>query len=162
MKLEDNINGLFDLMPQKRILIVADEGESSKRAVMFVADLLGGHTGFSVSLVNFTRIIDDVYKGDDVYKWIRDRRVEKDTLLEKYKQILISAGFLEQNISIETIIESFSSTAQRIIDFQRENNFCILVIGNRELNQQEEILYGSTTKRIINIGKKNCAVWVID
>ncbi|MBF0473057.1 MAG: universal stress protein [Nitrospirae bacterium] len=158
----DNNEKLIDLLPQKRILIVADDADSSKRAVMFVADLLGGQAGYSISLVNFTRIPVDLFPGDEAVEWAKNKHVDVEIMLESYKGILMSAGFLESAISSQIIIEPFSSTAQRILDFQRENNFCILVIGNRDLKREEEILFGSTTKRIINICKKNCAVWVID
>lgn len=159
---EDVSPTLPELLPLKRILIVADEMESSKRAVMFVADLLGGHEGYSVSLVNFTRIPIDLIPQEEVEEWVKKRHIEIGLMLKAYKDILISAGFREESISLQIIIEQFSSTAQRILDFQRENNYCILVIGNRDLKREEEILFGSTTKRIINICKKSCAVWVID
>jgi nucleotide-binding universal stress UspA family protein len=95
----------------RHILIAVDESENAKRAVQYVADLLGGTPGFRVVLVAIIpEPTEDFLAADENRQdWIRKYRSRVLAVLEDCRQLLFDAGFEER----EELL--FGSTSNKIL-----------------------------------------------
>jgi nucleotide-binding universal stress UspA family protein len=75
----------------RNILIAVDESENAKRAVDYVAQLLGGIEGFNVTLLHVIPEPEEDYfpKPEDREHWLENYRVKIEGLLDSYRRILI-------------------------------------------------------------------------
>lgn len=152
-----------DRMQDKHFLVAVDGSESSKRAVMYVADLLGGFPDVTVTL--FTIIPepekDFFERDDDKRAWINDATKGADTMLENYRQILIQAGFSEDKVKIRSCVYEGTSIVDIILETHCDLSCCTVVVGRHHKSRTEEFLFGSISSKLIHEAK-NCAVWVVE
>lgn len=150
-------------LKDRHILIAIDESENAKRAVLYVADFLGGFPGFRVTLLNIIpEPPEDYFKTpEERLKWIEEHRHKTEKMLENYRQILIQSGFSEDKTSVKLIIKDCPSVAECILDELNKLKACTAVVGRRGISKKEEFLFGSTSSKIIHEAK-NCSVWVIE
>ncbi len=154
---------LLSLVKDKHILIAVDESESSKRAVLYVADFLGGSPGFRVTVVSFILIPEDDYfrEEEERAEWVERKRVEAGNMLGKYQKILIGSGFPEEKIFGKAVVKDCHSIAECIIEEQQKLGSCTVVVGRRKISRKEEFLFGSTSNKLLHM-PKNCSVWIIE
>ncbi len=150
-------------MKDKHLLIAVDESDSSRRAVLYVADFLGGFPGFAVTLM---RIIpgpeQDFFDTDDEQNaWVRGQLAESNTMLENYRQVLIQSGFPEDKVRYRACVAETKSFAEAILDTRCDLTCCTVVVGRHHHSKAEEFLFGSTSSKLIHEAK-NCAVWVVE
>ena len=91
------------IMPIKdrHLLVAVDESDSSKRAVLYVADFLGGVPGFAVTLFSIIPEPEEDFFASDAEReaWI-DKQIDKAyRRLDTYRTILIQSGFPWAHIS---------------------------------------------------------------
>jgi nucleotide-binding universal stress UspA family protein len=147
----------------KHILIAVDETESSKRAVLYVADILGGFPGFRVTLL---RVIpepeEDFFDtAEEQAAWTRKNLEAARAMLENYRQILNQAGFPPDKIQIRACVGEAKEFADVILEAQRGMESCTVVVGRHHKTKTEEFLFGSTSTRLIHEAR-NCAIWVVE
>ncbi len=147
----------------RHILVAADDSENAKRAVLYVADFLGGVAGFRVTILNvIPEPPEDYFRtAGERESWIKDSRAGAARMLEAYRLILLQAGFGEEKVSTAVDIRACPSVADCILDMQQTLGCCTVVIGRRGISRREEFLFGSTSNKIMRSGK-NCAIWVIE
>ncbi|MBI5195359.1 MAG: universal stress protein [Nitrospirae bacterium] len=147
----------------KHILVAVDQSESSKRAVLYVADFVGGFPGFTVTLLSIiSEPSEDFFETDDERKiWISNTTEKSVKLLEKYRQILIQSGFPEEKVKTRVCVDAPGSLSELILSFQCGLNCCTVVVGRHHKSKTEEFLFGSTSSQIIH-DAKNCAIWVVE
>lgn len=147
----------------KHILIAVDESENAKRAVLYVADFLGGFPGFRVTLLHVIPEPPEDYfdKEEERHQWIESQSNKMKRLLENYKNILIQSGFPEDKIKIIIDIRPCPSIAACILDELSKIKACTVVVGRRGISRKEELIFGSTSNKILHEAK-NCSVWVIE
>ena len=147
----------------KHLLIAVDESDSSRRAVLYVADILGGFPGFTVSLL---RIIPEPEEDffdtrDELNSWIKNQTEGANKLLENYRQILIQSGFPGDKVRYRACVGEGKSFAEAILETRCELTCCTVVVGRHHHSKAEEFLFGSTSSKLIHEAK-NCAVWVVE
>ncbi len=147
----------------RRILVAVDNSENAERAILYVADFLGGVPGFSVTILSvIPEPPEDYFETDrERNAWIGKRKSETVRMLDKYRRILLQSGFAEDKVETVADIRKCRSVADCIIDMQQKLRCCTIVIGRRGVSKKEEFLFGSTSSRIVRSGK-NCAIWVIE
>ncbi|HYA14138.1 MAG TPA: universal stress protein [Syntrophales bacterium] len=147
----------------RRILIAVDNSENAERAILYVADSLGGVSGFYVTILTVIPEppADYFETATECNSWIEEQKSEATRMLDKYRQILIQSGFVEDKVETIMDIRKCPSVADCIIDVQQKLKCCTIVIGRRGVSKKEEFLFGSTSSKIVRSGK-NCAVWVIE
>jgi nucleotide-binding universal stress UspA family protein len=155
--------GHRDHEKKKHILIAVDESENAKRAVQYVADLLAGAPGFRVVLVSIIpEPTEDFLAADeDRQEWIRKCRSRETAAVEDYRRLLHVSGFEEGQI--EVVIDNMycPSVAECIINEQKKLGCSTIVLGRRGVSRREELLFGSTSNKILHEAK-DCAVWVVE
>jgi len=147
----------------KHLLIAVDQTESSKRAVLYVADFLGGFPGFAVTLLTIIPEPEkDFFENEaEQIAWIGNEREKTKQRLENYRQILIQSGFPENKVDVKLCMGNAKSLSEMIITFQCDLKCCTMVVARHHKSKTEEFLFGSTSNHLIHEAK-NCAVWVIE
>ncbi len=147
----------------KHLLIAVDESDSSRRAVLYVADFLGGFPGFRVSLISIIPEPEqDFYETEAELKaWVVEKTSKANKLLEHYKTILIQSGFPEDKVRFQACVGDAKSLSDSILDIRSDLTTCTVVVGRHHKTKTEEFLFGSTSNRLVHEAK-NCAIWVVE
>jgi len=147
----------------KHLLIAVDESESSKRAVLYVADIVGGFPGFIVTLLSIIPEPEEDFFDSEAEEtaWLREKMAAANKMLENYRQVLIQAGFPHDKVRIRSCVGEEKSFAEAILDTRCGLTCCTVVVGRQHKSKTEEFLFGSTSSRLIREAK-NCAVWVVE
>jgi nucleotide-binding universal stress UspA family protein len=146
----------------KNVLIAVDGSENSQRAVSYVAQLLGGMTGFKVIILHIIQDPEDDYFPSSAEKdqWLDKYRARMSTLLESYRQILIDAGFDPTRVAVRSPLRYCPSLAECILAEREESKYDTIVVGRQGLSRKERFLFGSVSSKIVNHAG-NCTVWVV-
>jgi nucleotide-binding universal stress UspA family protein len=147
----------------KHVLLAVDETESAKRAVMYVADMLGGVPGFRVTVFHLVpEPAEDHFDSDEERAgWVTDRTGRARRLVEGYREILVQAGFQNQKVDTGVSVRFCASVAECLLEEVERLGACTVVLGRRVLSHKEEFLFGSTSNRTLHLAR-NCAVWVVE
>jgi nucleotide-binding universal stress UspA family protein len=147
----------------RNILIAADESENAQRAVAYVGNLLGGIQGFKVTVLHVIREPEEDFlpEGVDKDQWYDEYRQQVDQMFEKYRNILIDAGFNPEDVSTRSTIRYCPSMAECILAERDDTEYSTLVVGRKGLTHKEEFLFGSISGKIVR-NAKNCTVWVVE
>jgi nucleotide-binding universal stress UspA family protein len=146
----------------KRVLIGVDGSEDSGKAVKYVADFLGGLPGFLVILLHIIASPPEDYffTDEDLGKWVAERRISAIDMVENYRRVLVHSGFPEDKVTVMIEARYCPSVAECILDLQEKTDSCTIVIGRKNLSRKEELLFGSTSERLLH-EERNCALWLI-
>jgi nucleotide-binding universal stress UspA family protein len=147
----------------KQFLIAVDESESSKRAVLYVADIVGGFPGFMVTLLSIIPKPEEDFFDSEAEEtaWLKEKREGANKMLENYRQIMIQAGFPPDKVRIRSCVGEEKSFAEAILDTRCDLTCCTVVVGRHHKSKTEEFLFGSTSSKLIHEAK-GCAVWVVE
>lgn len=150
-------------MKDKHLLIAVDESDSSRRAVLYVADFLGGFPGFAVSLLSvIPEPEEDFFDSErEMNDWIKEKLDKTNALLENYRQILIQSGFPADKVRYKACVGEARSFAEAILETRCDLTCCTVVVGRHHKSKTEEFLFGSTSSKLVHEAK-NCAVWVVE
>lgn len=147
----------------RNILIAVDESENAQRAVAYVGKLLGGIKGFKATVLHIISEPNQDYfpKESDKDQWYNEYSNNVEKMLDKYRNILINAGFNPEDVSIRSTIRNCPSMAECILAERDNTEYSTLVVGRKGLTHTEEFLFGSVSGKIVRTAK-NCTVWVVE
>lgn len=147
----------------KHLLVAIDQSDSSRRAVLYVADFLGGFPGFRVTLLSIIPEPEEDFfdTGEEKVAWIKENRERANKMLENYRQVLIQSGFEADKVRIRSCVGDVTSLSEAILDTRCDLTCCTVVVGRHHKTKAEEFLFGSTSNRLIHEAN-NCAVWVVE
>jgi nucleotide-binding universal stress UspA family protein len=147
----------------RNILIAVDASENSRRAVQYVAGMLGGMKGFKATVLHVIREPeeDEFPVEGEKEKWYPAHRQHVDRMLEEYRRMLIDAGFAPEDVSTRSTLRYCPSMAECILAEQDLLKYATLVVGRKGLSHKEEFLFGSISGKIVRIAR-NCTVWVVE
>ncbi len=147
----------------KHLLVAVDESDSSRRAVLYVADFLGGFPGFTVTLLRVVPAAEEDFfeTEEELNRWTAEKLQAANKMLSNYRQILIQAGFPEEKVRYRACVEETGSFSDAILETRCDLTCCTIVVGRHHKSKTEEFLFGSTSNRLIHEAR-NCAVWVVE
>ncbi len=147
----------------RNILIAVDASENSRRAVQYVAGMLGGMKGFKATVLHVIREPeeDEFPVEGEKEKWYPAHRQHVDRMLEEYRRMLIDAGFAPEDVSTRSTLRYCPSMAECILAEQDLLKYATLVVGRKGLSHKEEFLFGSISGKIVRTAR-NCTVWVVE
>ncbi len=147
----------------KHVLIAVDQSESSKRAVLYVADFLGGFPGFKVTLLSVIPEPEEDFFEDKQERtdWIKKKEGETRQMLENYRRVLIQSGFPEDKVITSSHVGEGKSMAEAILETRCDLSCCTIVVGRHHHSRTEEFLFGSTSSKLVHEAR-NCAIWVVE
>jgi len=148
---------------ERHLLVAVDASENSKRAVMYLADFFCGDRNVFITILSIIPEPSEDYftTEEEREKWIADQNAEMTKTLDGYKDILLGAGFRENQIDARLIIRQCTSIGDAIIEEQEKLHCCIVVVGRRGISHNEEFIFGSTSNKILHHAT-NCAVMVVE
>jgi nucleotide-binding universal stress UspA family protein len=146
----------------RNVLLAVDDSANARRAVAYVAFMLGGLQGWRVTLLHVISEPEEDYfaKIEEKQKWLEEYRRRVDTFLERYRRELVGAGFPEEAVKTSSPLRFCPSIAECILSELDRTQYGTLVLGRQGLSRKEEFLFGSVSKRIVGQAR-NCAVWVV-
>ena len=146
----------------RNILIAVDESDNARRAVSYVAQLLGEFDGFKVAVLHVIPDPEEDYfpTSEEKDKWLRKHKEKIDRLLEEYRRLLIDAGFAKDAVSTRSTLRYCPSMAECILAERDETLYDTIVVGRQGLSRKEQFLFGSISSKIVNHAS-NCTVWVV-
>lgn len=147
----------------KHFLIAIDETDSSKRAVLYVADIIGGVPGIGVTLMSIIPEPEEDFFDSEAEQiaWTKEKMAAANKLLDNYRQVLIQAGFAPDKVRIRSCVGEEKSFADAILETKCDLTCCTVVVGRHHKTRAEEFLLGSTSSKLVHEAK-NCAVWVVE
>ncbi len=151
------------LNKNRNILIAVDGSENSKRAVLYVSEIINGMEGFHVTIVHIISIPPDDYFVSEVEKasWIGTKSLEGNKILQEHLNLLLISGYYKEDVETKLIVKECISIAECIIEEQKNLNCGTIVIGRRGISKKEEFIFGSTSNKLLH-ESKDCSVWVIN
>ncbi len=152
-----------NLVKDKHLLIAVDETDGSRRAVLYVADFLGGFPGFTVTLLSIIPDPElDFFDSEaEMNEWLKNELDATNKMLENYRQVLIQSGFPEDKVRYRACVGESKPMSDAILETRCDLTCCTVVVGRHHKTKTEEFLFGSTSNRLIHEAK-NCAVWVVE
>ncbi len=147
----------------RNILIAVDESDNSKRAVQYVANILGGVKGFKVTVLHVIREPEEDFfpAENEKEKWYQDYGRKTDRMFEEYSLLLVNAGFANEDVSTRKTLRYCPSMAECILAERNSLEYGTLVVGRKGLSRKEEFLFGSISGKIVRTAR-NCTVWVVE
>ena len=147
----------------KNMLIAADESDNSRRAVQYVANILGGVKGFKVTVLHVIREPEEDFFSSETEKekWYQDYRRKAGLILDEYSRMLVDAGFDSEDVSTRLTVRYCPSMAECILAERDKLEYGTLVVGRKGLSRKEEFLFGSISGKIVRTAR-NCTVWVVE
>ncbi|OEU45237.1 MAG: hypothetical protein BBJ60_11555 [Desulfobacterales bacterium S7086C20] len=147
----------------KNILVAVDDSDNARRAVSYVAQLLGGFTGFNVTVLHVVPEAEEDYFASDSERdaWFKQYQQKVAAMLEDYRQILLKGGFDASHVSVRSPLRYCPSMAECILSERDELAYDTIVVGRQGLSRKEEFLFGSISSKIVTHAR-NCTVWVVE
>ncbi|MCI0458180.1 MAG: universal stress protein [Gemmataceae bacterium] len=165
-------------MPQgKRVLLAVDQSEASRRAVAYVADVLGGGAGFHVGLLHLELPPRMLEWGGSENPEIEDqistergavyRQVEKQALaqgkalLQRFQAILVEKG-----IQVAVLLVQFEepldrkSIAQDILKAAKEREYGTVVVGRHLFSLWTSLFQQHVGEQLVHTGE-GITIWVV-
>jgi nucleotide-binding universal stress UspA family protein len=144
-------------------MIAANGSPNSRRAVEYVAALLGGLPGFRLTILDLIPLPPQEHFETDKEReaWLKGERESAAARLKEFRHTCISAGFPEESVEAKASERHCASISDCILEEVREAGACTLVVGRRGLSMKEEFLFGSTSSQVLH-DARGCAVWVVE
>ncbi len=147
----------------KNVLVAVDDSDNARRAVSYVAQLLGGSTGFNVTVLHVVPEAEEDYFASDSERdaWFKQYQQKVAAMLEDYRQILLKGGVDASHVSVRSPLRYCPSMAECILSERDELAYDTIVVGRQGLSRKEEFLFGSISSKIVTHAR-NCTVWVVE
>ena len=147
----------------KNILIAVDESENARRAVSYVGQFLAAIKGFKVLILHVILQPEEDYfpTSSEKDQWLDQYKLKVDAMLKDYRQILIRAGFVPEDVSVRSTLRYCPSLAECILAERDQTGYSTIVVGRQGLSRSEEFLFGSVSSKIVNHAR-DCTVWVVE
>lgn len=159
----------------RTICIAFDGSDNAIRAVAYVAAILDGAAGFSVTLLNIERQPNPDHFPDEA-SWlarIAEDQAQLRAALDAARATLNAAGLPDAAVK-ELVLSGCRlpfagsrpcvpgvSIAADLLQAAAQEGFGTIVIGRRGVSKAEEMLFGSVSTRIIREAR-GCAVWIVE
>jgi nucleotide-binding universal stress UspA family protein len=152
----------LELHFNRNVLLAVDDSENARRAVAYVAFMLGGAPDSSVTLLHvISEPEEDFFTGiKEKQDWLDQYRRRVEAFLERYRRELIDAGLPAEAVKTNAPLRTCPSIAECILSELDRTQYGTLVVGRQGLSRKEEFLFGSVSSRIVSHAR-NCAVWVV-
>ena len=135
----------------KKILVPTDGSPSALAAAEFAAQLLAGQIGESVTLL----VVVSIAKALKDHPTLNPTQVDEDLVKSKLRhagrQVISQTGtiFEQRGLSVESMVEIYDDPGERIIQIAREQDFDLIVMGNRGRSPVKELIMGSVSNTVM-------------
>ena len=142
----------------KKILIPFDGSEHSKKAILFAADVAQQHD----SELFLIHVVKDKDIPPEILEYIESEKI--DGAIGKVSAKLISEGIMkaalqqlqDMGLKITKSMVFRGDPAEEIIQFARNNDIDMIVIGSRGLGKIKGLLLGSVSSKVCQLAECTC------
>jgi len=158
-----NFGDLAKRDTERHLLVAVDESDNSRRAVMYLADFFSDYKDVFITLLTIIPEPSEDYFPSEAERqeWLTEKKQTMQKALENYREILLGAGFRNEQIESRLSLRQCISIGDAILEEQEKLRCCIVVVGRRGISHNEEFIFGSTSNRILHHAR-NCAVMVVE
>jgi nucleotide-binding universal stress UspA family protein len=146
----------------EKILVAVDEGETSLRALRYVARMTAAMTEVSICLLHiYPEPPPDFYPNGgvlEIYRAEKEQRAEM--IFAESEQVLIEVGIQPGAIRRAIHPAVGKTISQMVLDVQREGGFGTVVVGKRGVSKAEEFLFGSISNALARHSSR-FTTWVV-
>lgn len=146
----------------EKILVAVDEGETSLRALRYVARMTAAMPEVSICLLHiYPEPPPDFYPSGgvlEVYRAEKEKRAEM--IFAQSEVVLLEAG-IQPGAIRKAIHPAVGKTiSQMVLEMQREGDFGTVVVGKRGVSKAEEFLFGSISNALARYSSR-FTTWVV-
>ena len=142
----------------KKILIPFDGSEHSKRAILFAADVAQQHN----SELFLVHVVKDKDIPPEILEYVKSEKINGG--IGKVSAKLISEGIMkaarkqvqEMGLKIAKSMVFSGDPVEEIIQFAKNNDIDMIVIGSRGLGQIKGLLLGSVSSKVCHLAECTC------
>jgi nucleotide-binding universal stress UspA family protein len=147
----------------RHLLVAVDQSPSSEKAVFYVADFLGGLSGFRVTLIHILAVPqEDLFASEaERSSWLREREETARAFLARYRLILTESGFSGEKVAIRILPPGGETVSDVILGEHEKLGSCTIVLGREGKSRKDEFLFGSVSNRIVHQAR-GCSVWIVE
>jgi nucleotide-binding universal stress UspA family protein len=154
----------------QKILAAFDDSENAMRAVEFIASsFTKDHQITLFSIIPDTAAICDM-NSPSLIPYFQERqatfcvledhkREAVNEAMQKAKELLLKAGFQDENITIK--VQTKDKGIVRDIIHEANSGYDIIVVGRRGHSAIQEFIFGSVSQKILNLAR-DMSVIVVD
>ena len=142
----------------KKILIPFDGSEYSKKAILFAADVAQQNN----SELFLVHVVKDKDIPPEILEYVKSEKINGG--IGKVSAKLISEGIMkaaqkqiqEMGLKIAKSMVFRGDPAEEIIQFAKNNDIDMIVIGSRGLGQIKGLLLGSVSSKVCHLAECTC------
>jgi nucleotide-binding universal stress UspA family protein len=134
-----------------KVLVPTDGSESSLKAVHYAQEMLKKGIASKVILLHVGPAIGEHWGFYGLAN--ADLELKYQCLLDDEGQRvlrLVEKSFKDANLPVETVFQCGDS-AETIVNYAEENEFDLIIIGNKGLGKLAQLLLGSVCERVIRL-----------
>jgi nucleotide-binding universal stress UspA family protein len=146
----------------EKILIAIDEGETSLRALRYVARMAAAMREVSICLLHiYPEPPPDFYvKGGQLADYKAEEEKRAEIILAHGERLLLEAGVQPGRVQRAVHQAVGRSISQVILDVQKEGGFGTVAVGKRGVSKAEEFLFGSISNALAR-HSNSFTTWVV-
>ena len=167
-------------MRSTRLLVVVDENKASKRAVAYVAQIIGRQRGFKVGLVHtLSEIPASLIEYGGAENPEKEKKLDADLHAEQKHWVLAAqekaqptltratAVLRKGGLAANAIEERFSvpadgrARADEILDLARRHKYRTVVVGSESLSWLRQLLGSDPVEELLRRGK-GFTIWIVE
>jgi nucleotide-binding universal stress UspA family protein len=142
----------------KKILVATDGSDHARRAIEYASDIASKYD----ATVYLLHVISDTKIPEEVFEYIKVERIEQPPQAVYFKKIgegIVGAGAKRarengvNNIQSEVLQ---GDPADKIIEFAREKDVDMIVIGSRGLGSVKGLFLGSVSSKVCHAADCTC------
>lgn len=142
----------------KKILIPFDGSEHSKKAILFAADVAQHHN----SELFLIHVVKDKDIPPEILEYVKSEKINGG--IGKVSAKLISEGIMkaarkqvqEMGLKIAKSMVFSGDPVEEIIQFAKNNDIDMIVIGSRGLGKIKGLLLGSVSSKVCHLAECTC------
>jgi nucleotide-binding universal stress UspA family protein len=166
------------MLTDQRILVAVDESEASRRAVRYVADVLGGKPGVHVGLVHLELPPTMLEWGGSEDPDIEDKvSAERATAYQELEAAAIESGqsllqrmqaiLRPREIDVTALLVRFEEPLDRkhiahdLLNIAKERDYGTVVVGSQSFSGLKRLFQHHVGEELVRTGK-GVTIWVVE
>lgn len=146
----------------KNILVAVDGTETARRALRYVATMVGSLAEVRICLLHVTPEPPPYYyrEGHSLQEYTQAKNEAAEAIFAEARRILAELGLAGEQVSCHNYLTaSGESISAGILAVRARGDFGTVVVGKRGVSKAEEFLFGSISNAVVQ--KSDFAVWVV-
>jgi nucleotide-binding universal stress UspA family protein len=137
------------------LLVVVDESQASKRAVAYVAKIVGRQRGLRICLVH-------ILPKDNQQPWLAGAKKAAQRAFGMAAATLREAGVLASALDVQFSegVEGLGA-AERVLDLARTRRCGTVVVGRESVSWFRKLMTGNLAAELVRRGK-GYTIWVVE